>query len=167
MYLRSSTVNPFLLPLSPTVLWCWCQLSLLPFEIFISYLTTKLQVKELMWESNDSDQLKFLILSVLKNSYTTVKCGYWKDCPLIHSSGFQTAQFLLHNKMNGFNPDTKNGNSHRPMVKYYHLPRHSVAHLKVAILQQEEFKGRFQHEATKSKLMEKFDTIFLTWREPL
>uniref|UniRef100_A0A8C3FIP3 Ig-like domain-containing protein n=1 Tax=Chrysemys picta bellii TaxID=8478 RepID=A0A8C3FIP3_CHRPI len=55
----------------------------------------------------------------------------------------------LRKRINGHKSDIRNHNTQKPMGEHFNLSNHSVTDLKVAILQQKNFKNRLQRETAE------------------
>ncbi|XP_053882120.1 uncharacterized protein LOC128836129 [Malaclemys terrapin pileata] len=82
-----------------------------------------------------------------------------QQCPSAMYIG-QTGQ-SLRKRINGHKSDVKNYNIQKPVGKHFSLPDHSITDLKVAILQQKNFKNRLQRKTAELELICKLDTIKL------
>ncbi|XP_050792228.1 uncharacterized protein LOC127042831 [Gopherus flavomarginatus] len=80
-----------------------------------------------------------------------------QQCPSAMYIG-QTGQ-SLRKRINGHKSDIRNGNIQKPVGEHFNLPGHTIADLKVAILQQENFRTRLQRETAEFQFICKFDTI--------
>uniref|UniRef100_A0A452ID09 Uncharacterized protein n=1 Tax=Gopherus agassizii TaxID=38772 RepID=A0A452ID09_9SAUR len=65
----------------------------------------------------------------------------------------------LRKRINGHKSDIRNGNIQKPVGEHFNLPGHTIADLKVAILQQKNFRTRLQRETAELQFICKFDTI--------
>ncbi|CAM5072920.1 unnamed protein product [Natator depressus] len=74
-----------------------------------------------------------------------------QQCPSAMYIG-QTGQSLCK-RINGHKSDVKNYNIHKPVGEHFNLSGHSITDLKVAILQQKEFKNRLQRETAELELI--------------
>ncbi|XP_074818091.1 uncharacterized protein LOC141992658 [Natator depressus] len=89
-----------------------------------------------------------------------------QQCPSAMYIG-QTGQ-SLHKRINRHKSDVKNYNIHKPVGEHFDFSGHSITDLKVAILQQKDFKNRLQRETAELELICKLDTINLGTRlQPL
>uniref|UniRef100_A0A452I3I4 Uncharacterized protein n=1 Tax=Gopherus agassizii TaxID=38772 RepID=A0A452I3I4_9SAUR len=70
----------------------------------------------------------------------------------------QTGQ-SLRKRIYGHKSDIRNGNIQKPVGEHFNLPGHTIADLKVPILQQKNFRTRLQRETAKLQFVCKFDTI--------
>ncbi|XP_053886742.1 uncharacterized protein LOC128838514 [Malaclemys terrapin pileata] len=70
----------------------------------------------------------------------------------------QTGQ-SLRKRINGHKSDIRNHNTQKPVGEHFNLSGHSVTDLRVAILQQKNFKNRLQRETPELELICKLDTI--------
>ncbi|XP_050781640.1 uncharacterized protein LOC127035616 [Gopherus flavomarginatus] len=80
-----------------------------------------------------------------------------QQCPSAMCIG-QTGQ-SLRKRINGHKSDIRNGNIQKPVGEHFNLPGHTIADLKVAILQQKNFRTRHQRETAELQFICKFDTI--------
>ncbi|EMP39781.1 hypothetical protein UY3_02972 [Chelonia mydas] len=72
----------------------------------------------------------------------------------------QTGQ-SLRKRINGHKSDVKNYNIHKPVGDHFNLSGHVITDMKVAILQQKNFKTRLQQETAELEFICKLDTINL------
>ncbi|EMP30441.1 hypothetical protein UY3_12442 [Chelonia mydas] len=72
----------------------------------------------------------------------------------------QTGQ-SLRKRINGHKSDVKNYNIHKPVGEHFNLCGHTITDMKVAILQQKNFKTRLQRETVELEFICKLDTINL------
>ncbi|XP_074792641.1 uncharacterized protein LOC141975875 [Natator depressus] len=82
-----------------------------------------------------------------------------RQCPSAMYIG-QTGQ-SLRKRINGHKSDVKNYNIHKPVGKHFNLSGHAITDMKVAILQQKDFKIRLQRETVELVFICKLDTINL------
>ncbi|CAM4698899.1 unnamed protein product, partial [Caretta caretta] len=82
-----------------------------------------------------------------------------QQCPSAMYIG-QTGQ-SLHKRINGHKSDVKNYNIHKPVGEHFNLSGHAITDMKVAILQQKNFKSRLQRETAELEFICKLDTINL------
>ncbi|XP_065414590.1 uncharacterized protein LOC135973774 [Chrysemys picta bellii] len=80
-----------------------------------------------------------------------------QQCPSAMYIG-QTGQ-SLRKRINGHKSDIRNQNTQKPVGEHFNLSGHSVTDLRVAILQQKNFKNRLQRETAELELICKLDTI--------
>ncbi|XP_065441954.1 uncharacterized protein LOC122172662 isoform X1 [Chrysemys picta bellii] len=80
-----------------------------------------------------------------------------QQCPSAMYIG-QTGQ-SLRKRINGHKSDIRNHNTQKPEGEHFNLSGHSMSDLRVAILQQKNFKNRLQRETAKLELICKLDTI--------
>ncbi|XP_074924975.1 uncharacterized protein LOC142047212 [Chelonoidis abingdonii] len=69
----------------------------------------------------------------------------------------QTGQSLWK-RINEHKSDIRNGNIQKPIGEHFNLPEHTIADLKVTILQQKNFRTRLQRETAELQFICKFDT---------
>ncbi|XP_065428293.1 multivesicular body subunit 12B isoform X1 [Chrysemys picta bellii] len=82
-----------------------------------------------------------------------------QQCPSAMYIG-QTGQ-SVRKRINGHKSDIRNHNIQKPVGEHFSLSGHSITDLKVAILQQKNFKNRLKCEAAELELICKLDTIRL------
>ncbi|CAM4645092.1 unnamed protein product, partial [Caretta caretta] len=82
-----------------------------------------------------------------------------QQCPSAMYIG-QTGQ-SLRKRINGHKSDVKNYNIHKPVGEHFNLFGHVITDMKVAILQQKNFKSRLQRETVELEFICKLDTINL------
>ncbi|XP_065454583.1 uncharacterized protein LOC135984072 [Chrysemys picta bellii] len=80
-----------------------------------------------------------------------------QQCPSAMYIG-QTGQ-SLRKRINGHKSDIRNHNTQKPVGEHFNLSGHSMTDLRVAILQQKNFKNRLQRETAELELICKLDTI--------
>ncbi|CAM5170374.1 unnamed protein product, partial [Eretmochelys imbricata] len=82
-----------------------------------------------------------------------------QQCPSAMYIG-QTGQ-SLRKRIKGHKSDVKNYNIHKPVGEHFSLSGHMITDMKVAILQQKNFKTRLQRETVELEFICKLDTINL------
>ncbi|XP_073188346.1 uncharacterized protein [Lepidochelys kempii] len=82
-----------------------------------------------------------------------------QQCPSAIYIG-QTGQ-SLRKRINGHKSDVKNYNIHKPVGEHFNLSGHAITDMKIAILQQKNFKSRLQRETAELEFICKLDTINL------
>ena len=65
----------------------------------------------------------------------------------------------LRQQMNSHKFDIRNKDTQKPVAEHFNLPGHLLTQLKVAVLQQKEFKTRMDREAAEQKIIHRLGCI--------
>ncbi|CAM4525936.1 unnamed protein product [Lepidochelys kempii] len=117
----------------------------------VVFLSKKLPERESNWSVSRKD------CSFTCTSTNVIYAIMRQQCP---SSMYisETGQ-SLPKRINGHKSDIRNDNIEKPVGEHFNFPGHTIADLKVAILQQKNFRTRFQRKTAELQFICKFDTI--------
>ncbi|XP_048698400.2 uncharacterized protein LOC125633326 [Caretta caretta] len=110
----------------------------------------------IIWPNHISHTIRGSFICTSTNVIYAIMCQQCPSAMYIDQTGQS-----LRKRINGHKSDVKNYNIHKPVGEHLNLSGHSISHLKVAILQQKDFRNRLQRETAELELICKLDTINL------